>query len=227
MYSNRKLSVFSTPFCTFMSCTRYSLSSAGSTVKGPHVSATMAMATVVQTRFWRSCTLRLLSRVTSTSCGPTARAMYPNVFTVARRIVFLCALSISSISKQMRIHSLAGMCSEPRSAMRPIRSISVSCTFSCRFRRIGVRRGRRSLIGGVILLMPMFDTIAVSAPRMLASTSGYSSPRYSYRTTPRCPMSPSSPQSLSTGAICAMRSAACCLVRADLWFRRHLIVPQI
>jgi hypothetical protein len=31
------------------------------------VSATMAMATVVHTLFWRSCTLRLLSSVTSTS----------------------------------------------------------------------------------------------------------------------------------------------------------------
>ena len=34
--------------------TLYSFISAGSTVKGAQVSATMAMATVVQTRFWRS-----------------------------------------------------------------------------------------------------------------------------------------------------------------------------
>ena len=38
--------------------TLYSFISAGSTVKGAHVSATMAMATVVHTRFWRSCTCR-------------------------------------------------------------------------------------------------------------------------------------------------------------------------
>ena len=45
------------------------------TVNGEHVSATMAIATVVQTRFCRSCTLRLLSSVASTSCGPMAFAM--------------------------------------------------------------------------------------------------------------------------------------------------------
>jgi hypothetical protein len=43
--------------------------SAGSTVKGWQVSATIAIATVVHTRFWRSCTLRLFSSVTSTSWG--------------------------------------------------------------------------------------------------------------------------------------------------------------
>jgi hypothetical protein len=48
---------------------------AGSTVNGAQVSATMAMATVVHTRFCRSCTLRLFSSVTSTSCGPIALAM--------------------------------------------------------------------------------------------------------------------------------------------------------
>lgn len=41
------------------------------------------------------------------------------------------------------------------SAMRPTRSIQFSCTFSCLFFRIGVRRGRRSLIGGVILCIPI------------------------------------------------------------------------
>jgi hypothetical protein len=68
MYSNIKLSALRTPFCTLSSGTRYSFMSAGSTVNGAHVSATMAIATVVQTRFWRSWTLRLFSRVTSTSC---------------------------------------------------------------------------------------------------------------------------------------------------------------
>ena len=65
--------------------------SAGSTVNGEHVSATMAIATVVHTRFCRSCTFKLFSKVANTSCGPIALAMYPNVFTVARRIDFLCA----------------------------------------------------------------------------------------------------------------------------------------
>ena len=166
--------------------TLYSFISAGSTVKGAQVSATMAMATVVHTRFCRSCTLRLFSRVTSTSWGPIAFAMYPKVLTVARRIAFLCAcragqgvrlcgcvrvvrlldvvllrgsacfsdsgraqqylpakpppsnipaparhyqpptLSMSSSSKQMRIHSRAGTNSAPRSAMRPTRSMQFS-----------------------------------------------------------------------------------------------------
>lgn len=65
-------------------------------------------------------------------------------------------------------------------------------TFSCLFFRMGVRRGSRSLMGGVILVMPMTFTMALSAPKMLPSTSGYSSPRYSYSTTPRCPSSFSS-----------------------------------
>ena len=67
----------STPFWTFISGTRYSFMSAGSTVKGEQVSATMPMATVVHTRFCLSCTLRLFRRVASTSCGPMAFAMYP------------------------------------------------------------------------------------------------------------------------------------------------------
>lgn len=75
MYSNKKDSALSTPFCTCISGTLYSFMSAGSTVKGEQVSATMAMATVVQTRLVRSCTLRLLSSVTRTSCGPMALAM--------------------------------------------------------------------------------------------------------------------------------------------------------
>jgi len=42
---------FKTPFCTFCSGTLYSFIKAGKTVKGEQVSATMAIATVVQTRF--------------------------------------------------------------------------------------------------------------------------------------------------------------------------------
>ena len=49
--------------------TRYSFMRPGRTVKGEQVSATMAIATVVHTLFWRSWTLRLLRRVANTSCG--------------------------------------------------------------------------------------------------------------------------------------------------------------
>mmetsp|Transcript_13784 Transcript_13784/g.23680 ORF Transcript_13784/g.23680 Transcript_13784/m.23680 type:complete len:262 (+) Transcript_13784:967-1752(+) len=227
MYSNRNDSALRTPFWTLSSGTRYSFMSAGSTVKGEQVSATMAIATVVQTRFCRSWTLRLLSSVASTSCGPMALAMYPKVFTVARRMPFLCALSISSSSKQMRIHSLAETNSAPRSAIRPTRSMQFSCTFSCLFFRMGVSRGSRSLMGGVILLMPMTLTMALRAPRMEPRTSGYSSPRYSYSTMPRWPISASSPHVFITTAIRAIRSAACCRTFADLLLRRHLMVPQI
>mmetsp|Transcript_57122 Transcript_57122/g.129416 ORF Transcript_57122/g.129416 Transcript_57122/m.129416 type:complete len:231 (+) Transcript_57122:614-1306(+) len=227
MYSNMKLSALSTPFCTLSSGTRYSFIRAGRTVKGEQVSATMAMATVVQTRFCRSWTLRLLSKVWRTSWGPMALAMYPKVLTEARRIAFLWALSISKSSKQMRIHSLALTCSAPRSAMRPTKSMQFSCTFSCRFFRMGVRRGRRSLMGGCILDMPMTLTMALRPPMMLPSTSGYSSPRYSYSTTPRCAMRASSPHVFITTAIRAMRSAACMRTLADLLLRRHLMVPAI
>mmetsp|Transcript_21279 Transcript_21279/g.52408 ORF Transcript_21279/g.52408 Transcript_21279/m.52408 type:complete len:228 (-) Transcript_21279:2045-2728(-) len=227
MYSNRKDRALSTPFCTLSSGRRYSLSSAGSTVKGPHVSATIAMATVVHTRFCRSCTLRLLSSTASTSWGPIALAMYPNVLTVARRIAFLCALSMSSSSKQIRIHSLADTNSAPRSAIRPTRSMQFSCTFSCLFLRMGVRRGSRSLIGGVILDMPTTLTMPLSPPRIDPSTSGYSSPRYSYSTTPKWLRSCSSPHLFMTAAIRPMRSAACWRTLALLLLRRHLSVPQI
>ena len=60
---------FKTPFCTFSSGTLYSFIKAGSTVKGEQVSATIAMATVVHTRFCLSCTFKLFSRVANTSCG--------------------------------------------------------------------------------------------------------------------------------------------------------------
>jgi hypothetical protein len=51
MYSKRKESDFRTPLRTLSSGTRYSFIKPGNTVKGAHVSATMAMATVVHTRF--------------------------------------------------------------------------------------------------------------------------------------------------------------------------------
>lgn len=37
--------------------------------------------------------------------------------------------------------------------------------------------------------VPITFTIAFRAPSMLPSTSGYSSPKYSYKTTPKCPIS--------------------------------------
>ncbi len=40
------------------------------------------------------------------------------------------------------------------------RSMQFSRTFSCRFFRMGVSRGSRSLIGGVIFVMPITLTIA-------------------------------------------------------------------
>mmetsp|Transcript_18087 Transcript_18087/g.68580 ORF Transcript_18087/g.68580 Transcript_18087/m.68580 type:complete len:260 (-) Transcript_18087:1350-2129(-) len=227
MYSNMNDIAFRTPFCTFRSGMRYSFISAGRTVNGPHVSATMAMATVVQTRIWRSCTFRLLSRVCRTSCGPMALAMYPNVFTAARRIAFLCALSISSSSKHIRIHSRALTCSAPRSAIRPTRSMQFSCTFSWRFLRIGVSRGSSSRIGGVIWFIPTTFTMLFRAPKIEPSTSGYSSPRYSKRIWPRYRSHFSSPHRLTHEAILAMRSAACMRTADEALFKRHLMVPQI
>ena len=56
------------------------------------------------------------------------------------------------------------------------------------FLSIGVSLGSRSLMGGVILVIPITLTIAFSAPSILPSTSGYSSPRYSYNTTPKWPI---------------------------------------
>ena len=42
--------------------------------------------------------------------------MYPKELTAALRMAFLCALSRSKSSKQIRIHSFAGTNSAPRSA---------------------------------------------------------------------------------------------------------------
>lgn len=43
---------------------------------------------------------------------------------------------------------------------------------------------------------------------------------------PKCPSSCSSSHAFMTGAMRAMRSAACCRILADLLLRRHLIVPH-
>jgi hypothetical protein len=67
MYSNMNDRLFRTPFYTFISGTLYSFIRAGKTVKGPQVSATIAIATVVQTLFYLSCTLKLFKRVARTS----------------------------------------------------------------------------------------------------------------------------------------------------------------
>lgn len=56
-----------TPFCTLISGTRYSFIIAGKTVNGAHVSATIAIATVVQTRSCLSCTFKLFNNVAKTS----------------------------------------------------------------------------------------------------------------------------------------------------------------
>ena len=97
--------------------------------------------------------------------------MYPKVFTVARRMSFFAAFNSSSSSKQMRIHSRGDTMSAPRSAIRPTRSIQFSCTFSCRFFRIGVNRGSKSLIGGCMFVMPMTLTMDLRPHKMLPSTS--------------------------------------------------------
>lgn len=64
----------------------------------------------------------------------------------------------------------------------------------------------------------------LSAPKMDPSTSGYSSPRYSYRTTPKCDISTSSPHVFITTAIRAIRSEACIRTFALLLLSRHCCV---
>lgn len=201
--------------------------SAGSTVNGPQDSETMAMATVVHTLSCLSCTFRLLSKVTSTSCGPIALAINPNVLIVARRMLRLCALSISNRSKQILIHSLGDTSSAPLSAIRPTNSMQFYCTFSFLFFKMGVNRGSRSLIGGVIFAMPTSITIFFNAPSMLPSTSGYYSRRHSLRLSPSLPSLASSPQIFIECAIFATRSAACCRIRMLLLLSRQWIVPTI
>ena len=68
--------------------TLYSFMSAGSTVKGEQVSATIAIATVVHTRFCRSCTFRLFSSVTSTSCARCTQALSAHVNPSAQNLKF-------------------------------------------------------------------------------------------------------------------------------------------
>jgi hypothetical protein len=67
MYSNINERLFKTPFYTFISGTLYSFIKAGKTVNGPHVSATIAIATVVHTLFCLSYTLKLFKSVARTS----------------------------------------------------------------------------------------------------------------------------------------------------------------
>ena len=172
-------------------------------------------------------TLRLLRRVTRTSCGPMALAMNPKVTTVALLIFFLWALSISSKSKQILIHYFGDTSSAPLSAILPTSSIQFYCTFSFLFLRMGVRLGSKSLIGGVILAIPIYITIAFRAPKILPKTSGYSSLRHSLRFNPSLPNLDYSPQTFIEWAILTTRSAACCLILMLLWLSLQWIVPTI
>lgn len=61
--------------------------------------------------------------------------------------------------------------------------------FTHLFFKMGVNLGSKSLMGGVILVIPITLTILFKAPRIDPNTSGYSSPRYSYNTIPRWPIS--------------------------------------
>lgn len=56
---------------------------------------------------------------------------------------------------------------EKDAPIRPIKLIDASWTFSCRFRRMGVIRGRRSLTGGFICVIPTTLAMAVSAAMIL------------------------------------------------------------
>ena len=106
---------------------------------------------------------------------------------VALLIPFLCAFRRSSKSKQILIHSLGDTCSGPRSAILPTRSIQFSYTFSCLFLRIGVNLGNKSLMGGLILFIPITLTIAFNPPKIEPNTSGYSSPKHSNNNCPNLP----------------------------------------
>lgn len=66
------------------------------------------------------------------------------------------------------------------SAILPTRSIQFSCTFSCLFFKIGVRRGSRSLIGGVILCMPMNDRTDNQSDVWMHINQSYSYHHYYY-----------------------------------------------
>eukprot|EP00835_Amoeboradix_gromovi_P000737 NODE_27_length_33950_cov_0.349739.p16 type:complete len:140 gc:universal NODE_27_length_33950_cov_0.349739:10726-11145(+) len=95
--------------------------------------------------------------------------------------------------------------------MYPTRDMQFSCTCSCLFLNIGVSLGNRSLIGGVIVSIPMATTTLFSPAIMLARVSGYSSPRYSYKTTPRLFSCFNSLQSFNTIVILDINSAVNCL----------------
>ena len=92
---------------------------------------------------------------------------------------------------------------------------------------MGVSLGSKSLIGGVIFYIPMTFTIALSPPNMLPSTSGYSSPKLSYRLTPSFPNFCSSPHLSIDMAILETKSAACCLTLADLFASLCTMYAQI
>jgi len=227
IYWNMNDSVFSTPCCTFTSAVRYSFIKCASTVNGPQLSATTASATVEHTRVVRSCTRRFDSRMCAMSCGPTALAIYPNVFTAARRIALRGARSSSTSRNAIRIHSFSLTCRAPRSAIRPTRSIAASCTRSFWFRRMGVTAATSSPTGGCIASIPTTDTTPRSPTSTDASASGYSSPRHSNSTDPRCASISSSPHDRITGATSATSSATCARAADDLWSSRHLITAAI
>lgn len=170
MYSNMKVRLFKTPFWTFSYWTLYSFIKAGRVVKGPQLSETIAIATVVHILNCLYCTFKLFKRVTSTSWGPIAFAIYPKVTTAALRIDFLWALRSYKRSKHTLIHYFGDTYSEPLSAIWPTNAIQFYCTFSCLFFKIGVNLGNKSLIGGVILFIPTSNTIAFKAPRILPNT---------------------------------------------------------
>ena len=164
--------LFSTPFWTLSSWTLYSFMRAGRTVNGPHDSETIAIATVVQILNCLYWTFRLFRSVTSTSWGPIAFAMYPNVVTVALLMFLLWAFSNSNKSKHILIHYLGETSSAPLSAIRPTSYMQFSWTFSFLFFRMGVKRGSNSLMGGFIFVIPTSTTMLFSAPKILPKTSG-------------------------------------------------------
>ena len=188
---------------------------------GPQVSEIMAIATVVHTLFCLSYTFRLFNKVTNTSYGPMALAMNPNVLIVALLIPFLWAFSRSSRSKHILIHSLGLTYSAPLSAILPTKSIQFSYTFSYLFFRIGVNLGSRSLIGGVILFIPITFTILLIPASNEPNTSGYSSPRHSYNIIPNLPNRASSLQFFIDSAILHIKSAAYYLILLFLLFSLH------
>lgn len=156
-----------------------------------------------------------------------AFAMYPKVTTAALLILRRCAFNSSKRSKQILIHYLGDTSYEPLSAILPTNSIQFYCTFSFLFFRMGVSRGNKSLIGGVILAMPTSITISFRAPKILPNTSGYSSLKLSFRFSPSRPSLVYSPHIFMQWAILETRSAACCLIRMLLLLSLQFMVPTI